>query len=600
MDRVVPVHTLESGMFVQEYLAENSAGTLLFLPGLGSWGGSFDTIISHQLLSGWHKLVPDLPGYGRSPWTAEPLTLSEIADKIAGWLSRRAEKEVIVVGHSLGGVLATMLAEQCQQIVTGLINVEGNVLLEDCSLSALVAAQSLDDFVSHGFARLAEDIYHSGLSDQASRKYYASLCLCDPRAYHAHSLELVALSRSEKLAARLAALSIPVFFLAGSPGGISIHSLEALKKAGICCRIIEQAGHVPFVDQPECFVREVDAILAASLQAQSLRDKTKSATAVSTPMTGQALDSASAFGGPGWTPRTETHRQEIGRLWRQCGVENEWAELQQVILHRPGKELSDIKDPNAVQMLQPVDPERAGKQHDNLSEVFREQGINVHFVEPDCLPPPNLMFVADLLFMTAEGAILSRPASSVRAGEERWMAERLAGLGIPIIRCLRGQALFEGADAAWLDSTSVLIGTGFRTSVEGARQTAAALSEMGVRTTLVELPYGAMHLMGMLRFLDRDLAIVRSSLAPLSLIKILEKHGFGVVSLPDCAEIVDGMALNFVTLGPRKILMPAGNPDTQAFLESAGISCHTVMIDELTRAAGGIGCLTGIIQRDCL
>jgi arginine deiminase len=58
------------------------------------------------------------------------------------------------------------------------------------------------------------------------------------------------------------------------------------------------------------------------------------------------------------------------------------------------------------------------------------------------------------------------------------------------------------------------------------------------------------------------------------------------------------MALNFVTLGPRQILMPAGNPITQAFLEDAGINCQTVEVDELIKAAGGIGCLTGILQRE--
>ena len=58
------------------------------------------------------------------------------------------------------------------------------------------------------------------------------------------------------------------------------------------------------------------------------------------------------------------------------------------------------------------------------------------------------------------------------------------------------------------------------------------------------------------------------------------------------------MALNFITLGPRRILMPAANPDTQAFFESLGIQCHTVEVDELIKAAGAIGCLTGVIHRE--
>jgi len=63
---------------------------------------------------------------------------------------------------------------------------------------------------------------------------------------------------------------------------------------------------------------------------------------------------------------------------------------------------------------------------------------------------------------------------------------------------------------------------------------------------------------------------------------------------------VRGMALNFVTLGPRRILMAAGNPVTLAFYEAAGVACQAVAVDELLKAAGGIGCLTGILEREAV
>ena len=117
------------------------------------------------------------------------------------------------------------------------------------------------------------------------------------------------------------------------------------------------------------------------------------------------------------------------------------------------------------------------------------------------------LFVADLMFMTPEGAILARPASTVRAGEERWVARRLADLGIPILRTIRGEGTFEGADAAWLDPHTVLVGRGLRTNAEGVRQVSATLQEMGVAVIEIDLPCGTMHLMDILRFADRDLAL---------------------------------------------------------------------------------------------
>jgi N-dimethylarginine dimethylaminohydrolase len=103
-----------------------------------------------------------------------------------------------------------------------------------------------------------------------------------------------------------------------------------------------------------------------------------------------------------------------------------------------------ITDANNVLMLAIPDVGLARQQHDGLVEAYRDAGVSVFYVEPCDVPPPNQMFVADLFFMTPEGAILARPASTVRAGEERFVAERLAGLGIPIPRCVRGKGVFYG------------------------------------------------------------------------------------------------------------------------------------------------------------
>jgi len=276
----------------------------------------------------------------------------------------------------------------------------------------------------------------------------------------------------------------------------------------------------------------------------------------------------------------------------------EWAPLRAVLLHRPGPELETITDPDRAQMLAPLDAGRARRQHDALARAYRDAGIAVHYVEPAETPPPNLMFVADLLFMTPEGAIVGRPASTVRAGEERFVARRLAELGIPILRTVRGTGTFEGADAAWLDKNTVLLATGLRTNAEGARQVSATLADIGVSVIETDLPRGSMHLMGILRFVDSGLALAWPHRLARPATKVLKDHGIDVVFIPDEEEARAGFALNFVTLEPRQILMPAGNPTTRSFYESHGIECREVEVGELAKAAGAIGCLTGVIERE--
>ena len=307
---------------------------------------------------------------------------------------------------------------------------------------------------------------------------------------------------------------------------------------------------------------------------------------------------AAAYGGKAWSPRLQSLSEELGSVWGDCGIATEWSRLKTVLLHRPGPELTGSTNPDAVQMLEPLNLSRAQAQHDAIAQAYRNAGVTVHYVNPAGRPAPNQMFVADLMFMTPEGAILARPASTVRAGEERQVARRLADLGVPIIRSVRGRGAFEGADAMWLGPQTVIVGRGLRTNDEGAAQVSQTLNEMGVAVIQVDLPYGSMHLMGMLRFVDRDLAIGWPSRLVHRGVEALEQRGFQVVFIPDEEEALQGMALNFVTLGPREILMPAGNSVTQAFLENLGIICHTVNVDELRKAAGAIGCLTGIVERD--
>ncbi len=314
---------------------------------------------------------------------------------------------------------------------------------------------------------------------------------------------------------------------------------------------------------------------------------------------GNTFDAA-AYGGPGWQGRTRTHREEIGDLWTASGIDTEYTTLRAVLLHRPGSELAAAsEDPNAVQMLEPLDLGRAGAQHDAMAEAYRAHGVSVHYVDPVGQATPNQMFCADLFAMTPEGAILARPASTVRAGEERWIARRLADAGVPILRTLTGTAVFEGADLMWIDPETVMIGLGLRTNEDAAAQIAATLEEIGIETLAVDMPFGTMHFMGMLRIVDRDLAICWPRRTPFATVRALEQRGYRIVWLPtDQSDATLNRALNIVTLGPRKVLMLAGYEPVQAVYEAAGIECITFDGSELVKAAGAIGCLTGVVHRD--
>ena len=286
----------------------------------------------------------------------------------------------------------------------------------------------------------------------------------------------------------------------------------------------------------------------------------------------------------------------MGAVW-QGGLNSEWRPLRTVLLRRPGDEIV-VDDVDAAQQLEALDLARAQDEHDALAEAYRANGVEILAVPDVPAPTPNRMFCADLFAMTPEGAVLARPASTVRAGEEVAVAAALAGAGVPILRTLTGTATFEGADLIWLGPEHALVGKGLRTNEEACWQIRAALAELGVELTDVDMPFGTMHLMGMLRIADKDLAIAWPRRTSHRAVTALREHGYAVEFLEVSDEVEANRALNFVTLGPRKILMPGGNDATRKWYESLGIDVLETPMFELRKAAGAVGCLTGIVARE--
>lgn len=305
---------------------------------------------------------------------------------------------------------------------------------------------------------------------------------------------------------------------------------------------------------------------------------------------------ASAYGGQGWQGRATSHAQEIGTLWAACGIDSEYAPLRAVVMHEPGAELGEA-DPEAANLLEQIDWQRAAVQHRAIADAYRAAGVAVHLVQPEGRPSANQMFCADLMAATPEGVILARPASVARAGEERWVARRLADLGVPILCTLTGHATFEGADLMFLDPRTAILGRGLRTNDEGIAQVSAALARIGIEVLVVDMPFGTMHLMGMLRFADADLAIAWPRRTPFAAVQALRARGYRVEFLPDEDDNQRNRAMNFVTLGPRKILMVGNCPAARQFYEGLGIHCTEIDCSELAKAAGAIGCLTGVLER---
>jgi N-dimethylarginine dimethylaminohydrolase len=300
-----------------------------------------------------------------------------------------------------------------------------------------------------------------------------------------------------------------------------------------------------------------------------------------------------------WLALETSIAEDFSQYWGgDWGCDSEVGRLKAVLLRRPGKEIEGIENPEKSRWLDVMDCDKAREQHDRLAELYRSQGVEVHYVENMRDDKPNALFMRDNVLMTPQGAIVGRQAMACRRGEERYAAEALALLGVPIIRTISGRGIFETACCLWVDVETVVIGTGNRANEEGAAQVGQTLRAMGVENFLrIQIPFGYAHIDSIISFLDKKTAIFDPIRLPWDVWTALNNRGFRLFEAPSSHETRD-LALNFVALAPGSIVMAAGFPETKKYLQSLGIAVTEVEIDELRKGWGSLHCMTAILKRD--
>lgn len=287
------------------------------------------------------------------------------------------------------------------------------------------------------------------------------------------------------------------------------------------------------------------------------------------------------------------------------GSRTEYEKLNAVLLYRPGPEIGNHPDPPLVQHLAPIDHAALTVEFKDIIGTYEARGISVHLIDPSLLGEDrqylyNMMFCRDLLFMTPEGAVLSKMANLTRSSEVLYAARTLERLGVPVLHAVSGNGRFEGADAIWVGENLVMVGVGSRTNEEAFDQIKEVLRKINVDS--IAVPYRAtrtQHLLGAVQIVDKDLALVRHELVDREVLSVLDEHRFKVLKVPENREVRTRQAMNIVTIAPRTVLMTNQCPETRDLFLSTGLTVAAELkLTQLMNGAGGLACATGIISRD--
>ena len=209
----------------------------------------------------------DLPDHGRSPWI-EVASLETYASAVARWLEDQGIASAAVIGHSLGGKVAMMLALQEPQRVSRLVVADTAPVTYQPSHSAVFAGIAAVEAAQCGSRSDANRVLEDFVSEPAVRQFLLlnlknagspSLRSSEPMVWQfnwqglqeAYS-SLLAWPEDTTPCSR----TDHALFIRGALSGyVSIEGLEAIEKTfpGAAVETLAGAGHWLHAEQPTPF-----------------------------------------------------------------------------------------------------------------------------------------------------------------------------------------------------------------------------------------------------------------------------------------------------------------------------------------------------------
>ena len=115
--------TFDTGKVVLNYAEGPATGPLLVMLHGGSGRWQLYTWMLAELAEGCHVYAPDMRGHGKSGWVPWSYTIQDYVNDIGTFL-RGVSGPAVLMGHSLGGIIAAATAKACPDLVRALIVVD--------------------------------------------------------------------------------------------------------------------------------------------------------------------------------------------------------------------------------------------------------------------------------------------------------------------------------------------------------------------------------------------------------------------------------------------------------------------------------------------
>lgn len=188
--------------------------------------------------------IPDLPGYGRSK-SPRTWDVPSLAIHLADWMDKHGLGGSVLVGHSLGCQVVTMLAIMRPDLVRGMV----------------LAAPTVDPEVRNGLHLMLR----GALDIPREKQSLWSIWIPDLlRAGIRHSLSMLHLTMADKQLERLGDVKQPALVAAGEHDPIVpprwVHEM-AKRMPNACARILAGCPHAMTYSHPHALAGAIDAVI---------------------------------------------------------------------------------------------------------------------------------------------------------------------------------------------------------------------------------------------------------------------------------------------------------------------------------------------------
>jgi pimeloyl-ACP methyl ester carboxylesterase len=201
---------------IEYFYRQGQKETLVLLHGLGGAKENYYEACKSVSLADHTLIFFDNPGTGNSTYYEDlPLNVDDLTAISSIFIDQLGLSDFILCGTSMGGLTTLLyLKSKGQNKVKAYINIEGNLLPEDCMFSSKVITYDADTFIDQIFQKTISDMKANGNTGYHIIANNLQLNT-NPRSYYHYSFQTVAYSATGELLKQFISLNIPKIFIYG-------------------------------------------------------------------------------------------------------------------------------------------------------------------------------------------------------------------------------------------------------------------------------------------------------------------------------------------------------------------------------------------------